>query len=550
LYWTGALTGEATKNILSFLLFTTAVGFFGMFYAVPMRKSAIIHQKLTFPSGTSTAFLIKSLHEGASGAVEGIKKTKAMLGSFVGSMLFTILVHFVPIVANWYIPAYCAEKSSSCADAAILGWFIILSPLQIGAGLIMGFNAASSLLLGTVLAWGIIGPTLYHTGVVSRLRHFTVNEPGADYFLIWTAIAISVVGAFADLAAQYQMFIDGWFACTGKIKKIYRRYIRKSEHEDVPMIDDDTSEAGNKDLDPVPENEQVPFWVWFGGFILSCALTMIILQLYFGISWYESLLANFLGCLLSVVTIQSAGRTDVNPIGMVGKLTQFIFAAINPNIGVNLWTASVSSSAAGQSVDMLQDLKTGHILGASPRGQLIAQGVGTFFGIFASVFGFVLFAEAYPCILQDPETPGYSCPFAMPSVYAWYGLALGLTTGFKEALPPGSLWSVLAGALLAIILTLMKYHLPEKYSKYVPNAVALGIGFLTPSIIPQSIMFFLGALIALAWDKFSPATCALYLAVVSAGMIGGEGVGGITNAVIVVAGVEGTFCGGLPEGYC
>lgn len=134
---------------------------------------------------------------------------------------------------------------------------------------------------------------------------------------------------------------------------------------------------------------------------------------------------------------------------MVGKLTQFVFAGINPNIATNLWTASVSSSAASQSVDMLGDLKTGHILRASPRGQTIAQGVGTVFGIFASVFGFVLFVEAYPCILgtapsmlrniscsiENPDEPGYTCPFPMPPAFAWYGLALGLTTGFDKALP-------------------------------------------------------------------------------------------------------------------
>lgn len=471
LYWTGALSGAVTKEILSFLLFATAVGFFGMFFAVPMRTNAIIHQKLTFPTGTSTAHLIKSLHEGSAGALAGIQKTKAMMVSFALAMAYTILTNFVPILANFFIPVYCAASSISCAYAAKLGWFFILSPLQIGSGLIMGLNSALSILVGCILAWGIIGPLLYYHGVVTELRHFSVNDPGADYFLIWTSISIMVVGAFSDIFAQYQIFIDLFWSAYLKIKLAYYT-LSKRDEEVVRIVGEEEEDKEN--ADPAPENEQVPTWAWLLGLTLSCALTMIILEVYFSVAWYESLLASFLGFLLSFVTVQAAGRTDVNPIGMVGKLTQFVFAAINPNIAVNLWAASVASSAAGQSVDMLQDLKTGHILRASPRGQTIAQGVGTLFGIFASVFGFVLFVEAYPCTITDPDTPGYTCPFPMPSAFAWYGLSLGLTTGFKKALPTGSAWGMLTGALVGILCTILKHKLPEKLARLVPNPVALG----------------------------------------------------------------------------
>jgi len=52
---------------------------------------------------------------------------------------------------------------------------------------------------------------------------------------------------------------------------------------------------------------------------------------------------------------------------------------------VNIIAGNVAASAAGQSVDMLQDLKTGHILHVAPKAQFIAQCVGSLFGVVFSV---------------------------------------------------------------------------------------------------------------------------------------------------------------------
>lgn len=45
----------------------TCSGFFGVFFAIPLRKHFIIHQKLTFPTPTATAFTIRALHDGRTG---------------------------------------------------------------------------------------------------------------------------------------------------------------------------------------------------------------------------------------------------------------------------------------------------------------------------------------------------------------------------------------------------------------------------------------------------------------------------------------------------
>jgi hypothetical protein len=52
------------------LLWSTALAFFGVFMAVPLRQQTIIREKLKFPSGTATASVIATLH-GATMREEG-----------------------------------------------------------------------------------------------------------------------------------------------------------------------------------------------------------------------------------------------------------------------------------------------------------------------------------------------------------------------------------------------------------------------------------------------------------------------------------------------
>jgi uncharacterized oligopeptide transporter (OPT) family protein len=52
------------------LLWSTALAFFGVFMAVPLREQTIVREKLKFPSGTATASVIATLH-GATMKEEG-----------------------------------------------------------------------------------------------------------------------------------------------------------------------------------------------------------------------------------------------------------------------------------------------------------------------------------------------------------------------------------------------------------------------------------------------------------------------------------------------
>ena len=141
----------------------------------------------------------------------------------------------------------------------------------------------------------------------------------------------------------------------------------------------------------------------------------------------EAILSFILAFIFSFIGVQSAGDTDINPISSVAKASQIIFGGVSKGRGeseasaqrVNLVAGAVAGGAAAQATDMTGDLKTGHLLGAKPKVQFVAQLFGATVALFLAPGLFVLFAAASPCIITGADP----CTYGAPSVAAWAAVA-------------------------------------------------------------------------------------------------------------------------------
>jgi hypothetical protein len=94
------------------ILWSFALAFFGVFFAVPLRKQTIVVEKLTFPSGTATARLIEMLHknnlrsstdsseEGKEGERVYLMQWKVLGATFGLSAVIKLLSYFAPQLNN------------------------------------------------------------------------------------------------------------------------------------------------------------------------------------------------------------------------------------------------------------------------------------------------------------------------------------------------------------------------------------------------------------------------------------------------------------------
>jgi uncharacterized oligopeptide transporter (OPT) family protein len=85
------------------MLWSLAVAFLGVFFAVPLRRQMVEVDKLCFPTGTATAETILAM---VSEAGEALLKARVLIWSGLGAGLFTLACHFVPQleappVAQW-----------------------------------------------------------------------------------------------------------------------------------------------------------------------------------------------------------------------------------------------------------------------------------------------------------------------------------------------------------------------------------------------------------------------------------------------------------------
>ncbi|MCA9296351.1 MAG: OPT/YSL family transporter, partial [Phycisphaerales bacterium] len=130
------------------MLWALAVGFLGVFFAVPLRRQMVVVEKLRFPTGTATAETIMSVF--AEGA-EAVRKARVLLWFAVLAAVFTLAV--------WLFDFFGVSDKMPNLSVTFLGSFgaflttwgfykISISIALLGGGLLVGPRVGISLLLG------------------------------------------------------------------------------------------------------------------------------------------------------------------------------------------------------------------------------------------------------------------------------------------------------------------------------------------------------------------------------------------------------------------
>ena len=242
----------------------------------------------------------------------------------------------------------------------------------------------------------------------------------------------------------------------------------------------------------------------------------------FHIHWWMGLIAVLATFLLVIVAARATGETDITPVGAMGKITQLMYGGIAPgNMTANLMTANVTAGAATSSADLLQALRCGYMVGASPRKQFFAMLLGV-------VVGSAVSAPVYNILVPSADVLGTD-KLPAPAAQTWAGVALLLSNGL-HALPESARWGLLWGGLAGIVITLCERLWPRS-RKFLPSATAMGIAFVIPAW--NSVSMFIGAFIAWVLEKRAPAFGETYTVPVASGLIAGESLMGIAVAMMI-----------------
>ncbi|KAF5378813.1 hypothetical protein D9615_007012 [Tricholomella constricta] len=536
------------QDIGKLIALTACAGFFGVFFVIPLRKYYIVHQKLTFPTPAATAYTIRSLHSGKSGAVAAKKKSLALVYSFSITFVYKVLTGYAPgLIYDWHI-GWTLYRLGFTSIIALenYGWFLEFTPAFFGAGMLSGLNASWSFFGGSVLAWGIIAPSLVKNGLAFGVEiseefplisyhalsfkdpELYITRPSPRYWLLWPGVLMMLLYSFADVI----------FSTAPLLKSV------KKENLDPRSWFAPRTGIEPEDEDQTPLEDRIPTSWWTIGLFLSTVMCCAILATQFHMNVGEAILALLLGFIFSFIGVQSSGHTDVNPVSTVAKASQLIFGGIakasglaeGPARTLNLTAGVIAAGSAAQAADMTGDLKTGYLLRAKPRNQFIAQLAGSVVAVFLTSGLFILFTKASPCILHPPASG--ACTYGAPSVSAWVAVAVAVASP-SLPIPASSGYTAIALGIMSVLSLLIKHiWIPKKYWGYVPNWNAVGLAFVVPQVFFSLAMAF-GSTFNYFWLRNSPRSFDMYMFAISAGLLAGEGLGGVFQALLAVVGVDG-----------
>jgi len=468
-------------SALQLFIWIILINILGVLFAVPLRKQFVVIEKLPFPSGTACAEAIKAMY--AHGADAAKKAKSLLLTSFLSGVVTWFrdgVPAIIPAITN--LPLTIGQYALQPIRLG-LNW----SPMLVGVGFLVGARIGVSLLLGAIIGWMVLGPILADAHVIEG---FTMRQ--IRNWNMWAAIALMVSAGFTAFALK-----------GGTALRAFRSMTR-ARLEGSSRI-------------------EFSFSLWLGCVVLSAIAISIVMQTMFQIPIWMTLLAVVVAYLFSILAVRAYGETDMNPVGAMGYATQMIYGAVAPgNMMTCVTTAGITASGANQSADMMQDFKTGYLLGATPRRQTYAQLAGAAVGSIVAVPIFFALTGAYG--IGTDNMPA-------PSAVSWSGMAQLFSKGFA-ALPPYTLFGIIGGLIVGILLTFFE---KSKLRRFVPSPYGLGIAMILPADF--SIMIFLGAMVKLLLDKRFPKWMEDYSISLASGLIVGESIIGVVISVLAVMGL-------------
>jgi OPT family oligopeptide transporter len=459
-----------------------------------MKRQQINIDQLAFPTGLATAETLRAMHD------KGGDAAPKALGLTVGALIGAVVGWLREAHARWMpfnLPSLWTPAGATLGGQPLqrLSIGADLSLIMLGAGAIIGIRVGTSLLISAIVCYGILGPW-----VLGQDPPWIDPNRYRQTWALWPGVGLLV-------ASGLTMFSMRWRTIARAFSNLRRAF----------------GSAGDASDDPLRDVEAPQSW-FVKGSLVSGLACVLLGHWFFGISWWMGVVAVLLTFLLALVASRATGETDITPTGAMGKITQLMYGLLAPgNMTVNLMTASLTGGAAIHTADLLTDLKSGYVLGANPRKQLIAQ-------LFGVIAGTLFVVPAY-LLLIDPAAIG-SDRWPAPAAQVWAGVARVLAQGF-DALPPGARGGLLIGGAVGVVLAVIEDRVPKHLKKYTLSSTAVGIAFVIPAW--NSISMFMGGFLAWVFAKLHAQKAERYSLAIAAGFIAGESLVAVLVAALMAA---------------
>ncbi|KAJ6426377.1 hypothetical protein OIU84_022065 [Salix udensis] len=288
------------------------VCFVGLFVLIPLRKILIVDMNLTFPSGMATAVLINGFHS------KGNKTAKKQVRGFMKYFSISFLWAFF----QWFYTGKEGCGFSQFPTFGLKAWkhtfFFDFNTTFIGAGMLVSHLVNLSLLLGSVLSYGVMWPLI---GQLKGNWFPASLEETSMKSLYGYKVFLAVALILGD---GLYTFVKVMF-CT--IINVHGRLRNKKLG---PAVDHQKNHLDDQRVNEMFLRETIPFWVAAVGYLAFSLISVIAVPIIFPqLKWYYVIGAYVLAPSLAFCNAYGAGLTDINMAYNYGKVALFVLAALS-----------------------------------------------------------------------------------------------------------------------------------------------------------------------------------------------------------------------------
>lgn len=481
-------------NLLTISLIALVGGVLGVLFMIPLRNALIVkeHGVLPYPEGTACAEVLLAGEEGGTSA-------KTVFAGMGLSAVFKFITDGLKVVPGVVTAPIRSLRTAFSAE---------VYPALLGVGYICGIKIASYMFAGALLGWFVLipaitifgGPTTMYPGDVPIAQMYA--EGGAD--AIWGNY-IRYIGA-------------GAVAAGGIISLIKSLPLIVSTFKDSLKGLKGGTKAGS-----LRTEQDLDMRLVLGG---SLVLILVIWLLpAIPVSLIGALLVVVFGFFFATVSSRMVGlvgssNNPVSGMAIATLLFSTLVLKVTGNTGVSgmigaIAIGSVICIVAAMAGDTSQDLKTGYILGATPKKQQIGELLGAVVAAFTIGGVLLLLNSAWGFGTTELAAPQAT-------------LMKMITEGVMNGNLPWPL--VLIGIFAAIVVEILGIPvLPVAIGLYLPLELSatIMIGGVIRWIVDKK-----------SADKNGEASGGVLFC---SGLIAGEGLVGILLAILAVVGVSSKF---------
>jgi len=368
-------------EITRVMLVATLGGLIGILMMIPLRRALIVQQHgyLKYPEGTACAEVLKAAaspesrdaaHAGdavaRAAADQAVSGGKIIIGGFAVGFLYYGLQQIFRVMKE--VPEKIFGKPFDGGSISLEN-----NPALLGVGYIIGPRISALMMGGGVLSYLVLIPAIKYFGSAGTLplepeKVHSISEMSVEliqkrYILYIGAGAVAAAG----IISLFRSIPLIWHGLKGGIADLRgSRSVRK----DVPRTEQDLSMK----------------WV-VGGIIALLIVIMIAPQLNLRFNLLGAILIVAFGFLFVLVSSRLTGEVGSSSCPTSGMtiatvlLTCLIFVIMGwtapPYFVTALSIGGIVCIASSNGGTISQDLKTGFLVGSTPRSQQIAILVGT-----------------------------------------------------------------------------------------------------------------------------------------------------------------------------